>query len=115
MNDTILNVVQDEISWWMDSEASRHVCKERHLFKTYSKVVDGESLYMGNNSSIKVQGKGLVELVFTSKNILILRDVYHAPEISRNLVSGPTLNCLGYKLVFESDSCIISKNPIYVG
>ena len=93
----------------MDSGASRHLCKESHLFKTYSKVVDGEALYMGNNSSIKVQGKGQVELVFTSRNILILRYVYNAPEISRNLVSGPTMYRLGYKLVFESDRCIISK------
>ena len=69
---------------------------------------------MVNNSSINVQGKGQIELVFTSGNILILRDVYHAPEISRNLVSGQTLNRLGYKLVFESDRCIISKNSIYV-
>ena len=106
--------MQDEVSWWMDLRASRHVCKERHLFKTYSKVVDGEALYMGNNSSIKVQGKGQVELVFTSGNILILH-VYYAPKISRNLVSGLTLNRLGYKLVFESDRCIISKNSIYVG
>ena len=57
LNDSILNVVQYEFSWWMDLGASRHVCKERHLFKTYSKVVDGEALYIENNSSIKVQGK----------------------------------------------------------
>ena len=70
---------------------------------------------MENNSSIKVQQKGQVELVFTSGNILILQDVYYAPKISKNLVSGPTLNVLGYKLVFEFDMCISSQNSVYVG
>ena len=93
----------------MDLGPQGTCARERHLLKTYSKVVDGEDLYMGNNSSIMVQGKGQVELVFTSGNILILRDMYHAPKISRNLVFGPTLNRLGYKLMFESNRGIISK------
>ena len=41
--------------------------------------------------------------------------MYFAPEISRNLVSGPIFNRLGYKLVFEADRCIISKNNLFVG
>ena len=51
----------------------------------------GEHLSMGNNA-IMVQGKGQIELLFTLENLLVLRDVYYAPEISRNLVSGPVLN-----------------------
>ena len=95
----------------MDSGASRHVCKERHLLKiTFAKVGDGEALYMRNNSSIKVLGKGQIDLVFTPWNIFILKDVYYAPNISKNLVSGSTLNRSGYKHVFEYDLCIFSKN-----
>ena len=30
------------------------------------------------------------------------RNVYYADDISRYFVSGPTMNHLGYKLVFES-------------
>ncbi|XP_021718833.1 uncharacterized protein LOC110686521 [Chenopodium quinoa] len=75
----------DDDSWWMDSGASRHVCKVKHWFKTFHKVVDGEELYMGNNSSIMVQGRGQVELMFSSGNGIILRDVLYAPDISRIL------------------------------
>ena len=77
-------------------------------------VLDGESLYMGNISSTKVFRKGQVELVFTSINVTILRDVYHAPEVNKNLISRPSLNLLGYKLVFESDRCIVSKCGMFV-
>ena len=44
----------------------------------------------------------------------VLRDVYFAPNISRNLVSNLVLNQLGYKLLFEADRCIISKNRLFV-
>ena len=77
--------------------------------------VHGENLYMGDNSSIDVHGKGQVELLFTSGNTLVLKDVYFAPDISRNLVSGPILNRLGYKLVFDADRCIISKCNFFIG
>ena len=115
MNTNISIVQDDPKSWFIDSGATRHVCGNKHLFKTLHKVVDGESLYMGNNSSIKVHGKGQVELMFTSGNLLVLRDVYYAPEISRNLVSGSVLNRMGYKLVFEADRCIISKGNLFIG
>ena len=83
---TKLNVMQDDtLSWWIDSGASRHVCNSTRWFKTLHKVVDGEHLFMGNTAPIMVQGKGQVELLFTSGNLLILRDVYYAPEISKNL------------------------------
>ena len=70
---------------------------------------------MGDNSSIEVHGKRQVELLFTSRNTLVLEDVYFAPDISRNLVSGSILNQLGYKLVFEVDRCIISKCNLFIG
>ena len=70
---------------------------------------------MRNNAPIMVQGKRQVELLFTSGNLLVLRDVYYAPEINRNLVSRTILNRLGYKLVFEADRCIICKNNLFVG
>ena len=104
LNGTSNNIccVQDD-SWYMDSGASRHVCMDRRWFKTFHKCDGDEFLYMGNNSSIQILGKGSVDLHFTSGNLLTLKEVMFAPKIARNLVSGPTLNRMGYKLVFESD------------
>ena len=84
-------------------------------FKTLHKVVNGEHLFMGKNTPIMVQGKGQIELLFTSGNLLVIRDVYYAPEFGRHLVSGLVLNRLGYKLVFQADRCIIFKNNLFIG
>ena len=66
---TNFNVMQDDTwSWWINSGASRHICNSTKWFKILHKMVDGEHLFLGNNASIMVQGKGLgqIELLFTS-------------------------------------------------
>nr|GFA20125.1 zinc finger, CCHC-type [Tanacetum cinerariifolium] len=81
----------DAIAWWIDSGATTHVCKDRCWFKTYEPVEDGSVLYMGDDHFAPVHGKG------------------------SNLVSGPMLNKRGYKQVYESDKCILSKSGVFEG
>jgi len=110
-----INGVQVDCAWYIDSGASRHVCRDRSLFKTFMEVDNGETLFMGNDSMAKVLGKGQVELVFSSGKSLILRDVLYSPELRRNLVSGVILNRLGFKMVYESDKFVLSKGSLFVG
>ena len=37
-----INVVQSDYDWWVDSGASKHVCKDRSFFKTLDPVEDGK-------------------------------------------------------------------------
>jgi hypothetical protein len=62
---------------------------------------------MGNRSH--VHGLGTVILKFTSRKMVLLKNVQHVPSIKKNLVSGSLLCRDGYKLVFESNKCILSK------
>nr|GMD23918.1 zinc finger, CCHC-type [Ipomoea batatas] len=102
-------VMQTDDSWWVDTGATRHVCKEINLYKIYRSLEDGPSLYMGNDSMVKVKGIGQVELLLTFGKKLTLTDVYHAPDVRKNLVSDIVLNKCGFKLVFEADRFILSK------
>ena len=110
-----INVLEDAGDWWIDSGATRHVCNNKKFFTEYDSVEDGTVLYMGNSSTAAVKGKGKVDLEFTSGKTLTLTDVYHVPEVRKNLVSGSLLNKHGFKLVFESDKVILSKSGIFVG
>ena len=87
INDQI-NIVQSDNDWRVDSSASKHVCKDRSLFKTLVPVEDGKVLYMGNTSIVDVKGIGQVKLVFTFEKSLILNDVFFLLEVRKNLVSG---------------------------
>jgi hypothetical protein len=43
-----------------------------------------------------------------------LKNMQHVPSIKKNLVSGSLLCRDGYKLVFESNKCILSKYGTFV-
>nr|GME12183.1 zinc finger, CCHC-type [Ipomoea batatas] len=45
-------VMQTDDSWWVDTGATRHVCKDINLYKIYKNLEDGPSLYMGNDSMV---------------------------------------------------------------
>jgi hypothetical protein len=73
-------------------------------------------MQMGNNDTVKVEGKGTVELQFTSgKKKLILINVLYVPVIRKNLVSSNLLYKKGVKAVIESDNLILSKGGVFVG
>nr|GLL42115.1 potassium channel AKT2/3-like [Ipomoea trifida] len=46
-------VMQTDDLWWVDTGATRHVCKDMNLYKSYKNLEDGPSLYMGNDSIVK--------------------------------------------------------------
>ncbi|GJY40458.1 hypothetical protein Tco_0427728 [Tanacetum coccineum] len=50
--------------------------------------------------------------LMTSEKELKLTNVLYVPEIRKNLVSGWLLNKFGFRLVFESDKFVLSKNQI---
>jgi hypothetical protein len=84
------------------------------LFSSYQCKGAG-ALLMENGSHACVLGVGIVILKFTSGKTVLLTNVHHVPSIKKNLVSGSLLCRDGYKLVFESNKCILSKYGTFVG
>ena len=70
---------------------------------------------LGDSHTIEVAGIGEVLLKFTSGREVTLKDVFHVPNIRKNLVSGFLLNKAGFKQVFEADQYVLSKNGMFVG
>ncbi|KZV14258.1 hypothetical protein F511_44012, partial [Dorcoceras hygrometricum] len=108
------NMVDNPRQWWVDTGATRHICSEKAMFSTYVPVT-GRKLFMGNSASSDVAGIGKVVLKMTSRKELALIDVLHVPDIRKNLVSGSALVKAGFRLVFESNKFILSKNGVFIG
>jgi hypothetical protein len=108
-------VATNSSDWWFDSGATVHVCNVKAQFKTYVIATDGEEVLMGNHNSAKVHGKGTVEMQFTSEKKLILTNVFHVPEIKKNLVFANLLCKKGIKAVIKSAKLILSKNGMFIG
>lgn len=65
------------------------------MFKIYTNVEDKKMLF-GDAHTTNVGGIGDIEMNFTSKNTLILKDFMHAPDIRKNLVYDFLLNKAGF-------------------
>ena len=85
---TEINLTGGSDGWWIDTGATRHVCYDRQVFKTYTEKTDDKKVLLGDSHSTNIAGIGNVELKFTSGRTLILKDVLHTPEMRKNLVSG---------------------------
>jgi hypothetical protein len=110
---TVLSVCQS-LEWCADTGANILVCADISLFSS-CQCKGARALLMGNESHACVLDVGTVILKFTSGKTVLLKNVHHATSIKKNLVSGSLLCREGYKLVFESNKCIMSKYETFVG
>jgi hypothetical protein len=92
----------------MDNGANIHVCADASMFSSYQ-VRRSSALLMGNGSRAHVLSVGTVILKFTSEKTVLLKSVQHVPSIKKNLVSDSMLCRDGYKVVIESNKCVVSK------
>jgi transposase InsO family protein len=100
--------------WWVDTGANIYVCADISLFSVYQAGRAG-SLLMGNGARAAVRCVGSVDLKLTSRKTVQLKNMHHVPSIKKNLISGSLLCRDGYKLVFESNKCVVSKYDTFVG
>jgi hypothetical protein len=110
---TVLLVFQSP-SWWIDMGANVHVCADISVFTSYQAARDS-SVLMGNGSHAFVHGVGTVDLKFTLRKIVQLRNVQHVSSMNKNLVSGSLLCRDGFKVVLESNKVVISKHGQFIG
>jgi hypothetical protein len=100
--------------WWMDSGANIHGCADVSMFSFYQVGRSG-ALLMRNGLCAHVLGVGTVILKFTSGKTVPLKSVQHVPSIKKNLISASMLCQDGYKVVLESNKCVMLKHDTFVG
>ena len=104
------NLVGNPKEQWVDTSATRLIYVDKKMFTSYSVVDNGEQLFMGNSSTSKVEGQGKIILKMPSRKEFTLNNVLYVPDIRQNLVSGSLLSKNGFRLVFESDKFVLTKN-----
>ena len=60
-------------------------------------------------------GNGTVVLKFTSRKMVLLKNVQYVPSIKKNLVSGSQMCRDGFKIVLESNKCVVSRHGTFIG
>ena len=70
---------------------------------------------MGNGSYARVLGAGTVVLKFISGKTVLLKNMQHVPSIKKNLVSGSQICRDGFKIMLESNNCVVSRHGTFIG
>lgn len=109
-------MVGEKVEWWVNTSATQYIFENRDKFTSYELVGDDMNMFIGNSSSpSKVIGKGTMELHFTSRKTVTLREVLHVPYIKKNLVYGSFLSKHKFKIVIEFDKFVLTKHGVFIG
>jgi hypothetical protein len=97
--------------WLLDSGCNNHMTGNKDLLSCIDSSISSD-ITLGNDSLVKVQGKGTVPILTKQNEKKDINNVYHVPDLKHNLLSVGQLIEHGYKVLFEGASCkIYDKIP----
>ncbi|KAJ0809226.1 putative RNA-directed DNA polymerase [Helianthus annuus] len=94
--------------WFLDSGCSNHMCGDKKKFTNLDESYS-HSVKLGNNTRMKVGGKGQIKLIFDGV-AYVISDVYCVPELKNNLLSMGQLQERGLVFVIKNGTCKIYHN-----
>ena len=121
-NETAFNVIDANStqyvndSWIMDSGASAHMTYRRDFFHIFEEVFD-TNVFLGNNQSLEVKGKGCIKiqkLLNGEWTNATINNVLYVPDLKKNLFSEGVVTMKGMKIVKQSDNAEIYYNDALV-
>jgi hypothetical protein len=90
--------------WLIDLGVSYHMTPHREWFSEYEKY-DGGDVFLGDDSTTKIMGRGRVKLLLKYGRIRTLPWVLHIPKLARSLIYVSKLDDAGVNTVFGKNTC----------
>ncbi|XP_008238819.1 PREDICTED: uncharacterized protein LOC103337440 [Prunus mume] len=91
--------------WFLNSGCSNHMCGKKEMFGELDSSFK-ESVKLGNNSSLIVQGKGNVQMEVNGI-IHVIIGVFYIPDLQKNLLSIGQLQEKGLTVLIQHGKCKI--------
>jgi hypothetical protein len=90
--------------WLIESGASYHMTPHREWFSEYEKS-DGGDVFLGDDSTTKIMGRGRVKLLLKDGRIKTLPGVLHIPKLAKSLIFVSKLDDAGVDTVLGRGTC----------
>ena len=81
-----------------------HITPHMEWFYEYEKY-DGGDVFLGDDSTAKILGRGNVKSLLKDGRIRTLPGVLHIPKLARSLISVSKMDDLGVDTVFGKNTC----------
>jgi hypothetical protein len=94
----------DHESWLVDFGASFHMTPHREWFYEYERY-DGGNVFLGNDSTTRIIGRGRVKLRLIDGRNRTLFSVLHIPDLTKNLIYVRKMDDARVKTIFEKETC----------
>jgi hypothetical protein len=91
-------------AWLVESGASFHMTPHKEWFCEYERY-DGGNVFLGDDSTTRIIGRGKVKLRLIDGRIRTLPGVFHIPCLARNLIFVRKMDDVGVKTIFEKETC----------
>ncbi|MCH80374.1 copia-type polyprotein, partial [Trifolium medium] len=89
--------------WYLDSGCSNHMIGNKQWLFDFDESFK-DSVKLGNDSKMQVEGKGSLKLLINGKTHVIT-NVYYLPGLRTNLLSIGQLQQKNVTIVFKNDTC----------
>ena len=73
--------------WYFDSGATQHMMPHLEWFVSYTKKFTKVKVYLGDNSSHDIEGRGTVMITVHSGEARTIENVLHIPTFINSLIS----------------------------
>ena len=99
------NIAKGRDAWFLNSKCSNHMCGDITMFSNINDRFR-QIVRLGNNTRMKVLGKGNVKLHLDEINVTVT-DVYYVPELKNNLLSLGQFQEKGLAILIQGGACKI--------
>jgi hypothetical protein len=77
---------------YVDNRATQHMSHDKKFFVTYKKWEKGQLMFLGDNITHQIVGRGGVSIRLNNGQIKEMDNVLHAPGLWKNLFSAKQLD-----------------------
>lgn len=97
----------DVNAWFIDSVASLHMSCNKDWFDEYHENIEATCVYLGGNTSLQVQGYGIISVMLPNGKVRQIHDVMYVPSIKKNLIYVSTIVDQDLKVEFLKSQCVV--------
>ncbi|KAI5316392.1 hypothetical protein L3X38_036099 [Prunus dulcis] len=99
------NKARSDCLWFLDSGCSNHMCGKKDFFCDLNEGFK-DSVKLGNDASLKVQGKGSIRMEIDG-TMHMVTEVFFVPDLKNNLLSIGQLQEKGLVVLMQHGTCKI--------